>query len=256
MEGTWDAQQKRASCTPFMDITLPPFIIIVLLGILPSLAWLFYFLKKDRHPEPKKLILQLFLLGFLLPPFVGFGEILLQQSITGAYQIITLDLLLFLIAAFWEEGAKYLAARSVFHHEKEFDELTDGMIYLVTVALGFAASENIIHALSGFVGEPHEPLFVSIRVILLRSIGATLLHALASGVLGYFLTRSIFLKERFSLLKGFIAATAIHTLFNWFLYLQQVLKMPSLMYLVIALLTGGLIIILRDFSQLKRYDGQ
>lgn len=239
-----------------MEVTLSSFIIIMVLGIAPSLAWLFYFLKKDRHPEPKELILQLFLLGFLLPPFVGFGEILLQKSITGAYQILSLDLLLFLLAAFWEEAAKYLAARSIFHHEKEFDELTDGMIYLVTVALGFAASENIIHALSGFVGEPNDPLFVSMRVILLRSIGATLLHALASGTLGYFLARSIFLKERFSLLKGFLAATAIHTLFNWFLYLQDVLNMPSLMYIVIALLTGGLIIMLRDFSQLKRYDGQ
>lgn len=239
-----------------MEITLSSFIIIVVLGIAPSLVWLFYFLKKDRHPEPKELILQLFLLGFLLPPFVGFGEILLQKSITGTYQILSLDLLLFLLAAFWEEAAKYLAARSIFHHEKEFDELTDGMIYLVTVALGFAASENIIHALSGFVGEPSEPLFVSMRVIMLRSIGATLLHALASGVLGYFLARSIFLKERFSLLKGFLAATAIHTLFNWFLYLQDVLETPSLMYIVIALLAGGLIIMLRDFSQLKRYDGQ
>lgn len=239
-----------------MELTPSSFIIIVALGIAPSLVWLFYFLKKDRHPEPKQLILQLFLLGFLLPPFVGFGEILLQRSITGAYQILPLDLLLFLLAAFWEEAAKYLAARSVFHHEKEFDEMTDGMIYLVTVALGFAASENIIHALSGFVGEPSEPLFVSVRVIMLRSIGATLLHALASSALGYFLARSIFLKERFSLLKGFLAATAIHTLFNWFLYLQDVLDMPSLMYVVIVLLTGGLIITLRDFSQLKQYDGQ
>ncbi len=239
-----------------MDVTPLPFIIIIALGSLPSLIWLFYFLKKDRHPEPKELILQLFLFGFLLPPLVGFGETVLQKTITRADQIISLNLLLFLLAAFWEEAAKYLGARSIFHHEKEFDELTDAMIYLITVALGFAASENIIHALSGFMGEASEPLFISIRVIMLRSIGATLLHALASGALGYFLARSIFLKERFSLLKGFVAATAIHTLFNWLLYLQEVLQMQSLMYLVIALLIGGLIIILRDFSQLKRYDGQ
>jgi len=37
--------------------------IFILLGLLPSFAWLFFFLKEDTHPEPKKMIALVFFLG-------------------------------------------------------------------------------------------------------------------------------------------------------------------------------------------------
>ena len=40
-------------------------IIYVILGLLPSLTWLSYYLTKDLHPEPKKMILKIFLWGAL-----------------------------------------------------------------------------------------------------------------------------------------------------------------------------------------------
>ena len=41
-----------------------PFYII--LGILPSLIWLAFYLKKDVHPEPKSEVLKIFFYGALV----------------------------------------------------------------------------------------------------------------------------------------------------------------------------------------------
>lgn len=222
------------------------FFIILLFGTLPSIVWLLFYLQKDAHPEPKQIIIQLFLVGFLLAPFVAIGEVFLQTKIGG---ISTTDLsffILFIMAAFWEEGTKYLAARALFHHEKEFDELTDAMVYLITVALGFAAAENILITSSFLLDHPGEDIM---GLLLLRGVGATLLHTLSSGIVGYFLARSYFLKEKMSLAKGLILATAIHTFFNWFIS-KSSLDHPQFILPVILLLVGGLIAILRDFKKL------
>ena len=35
-------------------------ILYVIFGVLPSLAWLSYYLRKDVHPEPKRMVLAIF----------------------------------------------------------------------------------------------------------------------------------------------------------------------------------------------------
>ncbi len=37
----------------------------IFLGILPSIIWLLYYLKKDTHPEPRLMILKIFFWGML-----------------------------------------------------------------------------------------------------------------------------------------------------------------------------------------------
>lgn len=51
----------------FLDIQLPLhlFFFYLFLGITPSLIWLLYYLKKDIHPEPKRMIVRVFILGML-----------------------------------------------------------------------------------------------------------------------------------------------------------------------------------------------
>lgn len=239
-----------------MVITLPLFIFIAIIATLPSILWLFSYLLKDVHPEPKQVILQLFLIGFILPIFVGYGESLLQYKTHPSFPLALQSpqtiaaVALILIAAFWEEVVKYIAARAIFHHEKEFDEMTDAMIYLITVALGFAASENIIIVLNALYEDPAQNIFV---ILGLRTLGANLLHTFASGILGYFIARGLFLKERFSFVKGLLSATAVHAMFNW-LVLQASADQPYTTILLIVLLVIALLIILKDFDNLKRYD--
>lgn len=229
-----------------MPITYSNFFAIVIFGTLPSIAWLIFYLRKDIHPEPKQLIIQLFLIGFLLAPFVAFGEIFLQDRIEGISKTDLSFFILFAMAALWEEGAKYLAARAIFHHEKEFDELADAMVYLITVALGFAAAENILITANFLLEHPHDSI---ISLMILRGVGSTLLHAVSSGIVGYFLARSYFLKEKAMLAKGLLLATAIHMFFNWFIS-KSSLEQPQFILPVILLLIGGFIAILQDFKKL------
>ena len=53
-------------------------------AILPGFIWLLYFLNKDVHPEPKKLILKIFLLGMLVTIpvfFVEWGALFLLEKL-------------------------------------------------------------------------------------------------------------------------------------------------------------------------------
>lgn len=238
-----------------MDLSLVAFIYIAFASIVPSLLWLFSYLKQDPHPEPRSIIFQLFLIGLLLPPFVALGEILLQDGFDHLAQNMASSILLIILAAFWEELAKYLAARTIFHHEKEFDEMTDAMVYLIIVALGFAASENIIVVLRALLNDPSQDVF---RILGLRMIGANLLHTISSGMLGYFLARGLFLRERYSLIKGLVSATLVHSLFNFFVL--QISPQASgnifYLYMVIGLLTVGFAIVLKDFYNLAHHDKQ
>lgn len=220
------------------------------MALVPSAIWLFYYLRKDDHAEPKHILIQLFLVGFLLPPFVGLLEKAGQDWVVffGASPLAVG----FLIgAALLEEAVKYMAALLIFYHNKEFDEPVDAMVYLIVVALGFAASENIIITLSTATQEPTQSI---VLLLSLRFLGATLLHTLASGIVGYSIARWYFFREHFSLARGLASATCVHAFFNIFILKSFApTASPAFIFLVIALLVGGLFVTLGDFRLLKRF---
>jgi len=235
---------------------LPPNTLYLLeisgLALLPSALWLLYYLRQDVHAEPRSVILKLFLAGLLLPPFVASAESAVQGWVV-AFGFSPLALIFLLGAASLEEIAKYLAALVIFYHNKEFDEPVDAMIYLVVVALGFAAGENIVVVLNTALHHPDE----SIALLLsLRFVGANLLHTLTSGIVGYFIARSYFFKEPLGSLRGLVIATVLHTFFNFFILQSSPgpnVFLPQYILLTIALLIGGIVVVWSDFHKLKRY---
>ena len=97
------------------------------------------------------------------------------------------------------------------------EEPFDGVFYLVTAALGFAAFENMLFLLS-----PLQEGDVLRTVVTgdLRFIGATLLHTLSSATIGVALALSFYRSaavRRSAALFGVILAVALHTLFNFFI---------------------------------------
>ena len=54
-------------------------ILYIIFGTLPSLIWLFYYLAKDLHPEPKKMILKVFLYGVIITIPAFFIQIALSE---------------------------------------------------------------------------------------------------------------------------------------------------------------------------------
>ena len=146
----------------------------------PGLLWVYYFYRKDKYdPEPISLVLKAFLYGIL----AVFPAVLLEypfsKLIAQPPNLITLLLLTVFVIGLVEETMKYLAIRYTVFKADQFNEVMDGIIYLVTAALGFAAFENLLYsAVLGF------------KVGLTRAFITSLVHASFSGILGYYLGRA------------------------------------------------------------------
>ncbi|MBI2058008.1 MAG: PrsW family intramembrane metalloprotease [Candidatus Yanofskybacteria bacterium] len=213
------------------------------LGILPSLVWLSVFIKKDIHPEPRYLVTRTFLMGIIVAPiavglqwiFVGLGESFPSLSDVFSFQSPHF----FLWAAFVEEIVKFLAVKFVVLNNPEFDEPIDAMIYMITASLGFAAIENILIL---FRSVP-EGLEGALQLWMLRSVGATLLHALAGALTGYFLAISWFYREHQKKLIaiGIILASIFHFVFNIFLFSYQNDLWGIVLSLLLLVIFAGLI---------------
>ena len=185
--------------------------LLILIGSLPSLVWLGWWLKKDAHPEPKSLITKTLLMGVILSPLAIIFQLLFAQNIPA----LSDGPAFFLWAAFVEELVKYWAVAAIAMRSAEMDEPVDVMIYMLTAALGFAAMENILVINRVFA----EGVAATIGVWGLRFAGATLLHLLSSALFGYFIALGWFWPKsrRFLFLTGLFLATTVHWVFNLFI---------------------------------------
>ncbi|OGD31500.1 hypothetical protein A3C91_01290 [Candidatus Azambacteria bacterium RIFCSPHIGHO2_02_FULL_52_12] len=217
------------------SIDWPELATLILLGLLPSAVWLWYYLRKDNHPEPKMMVLGVFWYGFLGTFFAFSAEWAFMKTLAdtalgcgdcGNKSIGNLDALgtvavssFFILGtlAFIEEIAKYLSAKIKIIRSAAFDEPIDAMIYLIVAALGFAAAENI-----GYVFQAKDAA-TAVGVTFYRFISATALHTLASAVVGYFLALSIIHKKHPLpyVGAGLLFATLLHTLFNFLIILSE-----------------------------------
>jgi RsiW-degrading membrane proteinase PrsW (M82 family) len=202
--------------------------IFIIFGLLPSLIWLLFYLRKDVHPESNAMVLKIFFYGMIAAIIAALVEIGVSISLAFLAAPMTKTLIYFLFSEFIvialvEECSKFLIIKQKVISHSEFDEPVDAMIYMIIIALGFAAFENTLVLFSSFyfskgiiaVGIGNiiaDTVFISS----LRFLGATFLHVLASGIVGYFLALSFFNpKKRLTLIiKGLGLAALLHGLFN------------------------------------------
>ena len=188
-----------------------PIIFIAMLGgVLPALLWLTFWLMEDRcEPEPKRYLLLTFIAGGV----VVFAALWIEQQ---TMRYFTGTTLLFLWAV-TEEMLKFGAAYLVALRLRIFDEPIDAVVYMVTVALGFSAFENMLFLMTPL--QNGDVLQTIIRGDL-RFIGATLLHTLSSATIGMALALAFYKSatiKRMAALTGVILAIVLHTLFNFFI---------------------------------------
>lgn len=186
------------------------FAIAFLGGLIPALFWLWFWLREDKdRPEPFLLIFLAFIAGMMVVPIA----LPLQRM---AIEIYTGDNLIFAWVII-EETLKYIAALLVVLWHRAVDEPIDLIIYMVVIALGFAALENALFIFDPIVSND---VVRTLTTGKLRFLGATLLHVLASGTVGAFLAlafyRSNLIKMVFGMLGLFIAIV-LHAMFNFFI---------------------------------------
>ena len=211
----------------------------LLITILPSLLIVLFFVKSDRFPEPTSQIIKIFMYGILLciPAFyinTALDEIYANTNISEAL------IRSFLSAAPVEEVLKFTVLYSLVYKMKDFNEPIDGIVYGVSVSLGFATLENIyyVYVLSDYFGTPSQGLAI------LRSFSAIPAHGIFGATMGYFFMKYTFIKKENNLALCMIVPILLHGAYNYFA--------SSIFIISLLIVIGSWIILLKNFSRLKK----
>jgi len=209
-------------------------IFAVAFSLLVAFLWLRWFRKKDKYEkEPERLIYLAFFAGALATVPSVLLESLLRLRDQGSTIIPGNLFLSFLWVGIVEEFFKYLAVRLTVYRSKQFNEVMDGMIYMVSAALGFAATENVGYML-GF----------GYSVGFLRAILSYLAHISFSAILGFYMGKAKVEGRKNFVLVGFIFAVPLHWLYNSFLVLGTVKSSGGFLLLGLMIWASGLILTL------------
>ncbi|MEK7662336.1 MAG: PrsW family glutamic-type intramembrane protease [Patescibacteria group bacterium] len=180
-------------------------------GIIPSILWLWFWLKEDRaHPEPRGLIILSFLAGMAGVALVFPLEKLALANLPAGVPVI-------IAWAAIEELVKFGAALLIALKTKFLDEPIDYVIYMITVALGFAGLENALFLMNTAQKSGLADMLATQNM---RFIGASLLHVIASSSIGIAMAISFYrgwFSRKLYLFAGIATAILLHTLFNFFI---------------------------------------
>jgi RsiW-degrading membrane proteinase PrsW (M82 family) len=212
-----------------------------LAGILPSLLWLFFWLREDNlHPEPRLVIALTFLLGMLSVALAIYGESVVTIFVKSQTEQ-------YIVWAIIEEVVKGLAVLIIFLFTDQIDEPIDFMIYFLTAALGFAAIENSFFLLNPL---SNGNISASIAVGDFRFIGATLVHTVSSTFIGFCLALAFYQRfwtKIFMGIIGLIGASAIHSAFN----LSVLSSAPQNTISIFAWIWCAVIVLIILFEEVK-----
>ncbi len=193
-----------------MQFEIQTIVYAILGGALPAIGWLWFWIhQEDENHEPLGLIVMSFITGSLLVFFaIALERFTFNLGIQGTAQII--------IWAAIEELLKLAGFAVIMYGHSSIDEPIDYPMYLIAVALGFAALENVLYLLKPELGVG---TIVSLFTGNLRFLGSTLLHAIASSMIGSAIALSVYLNKNRALYLffGITAAIVLHSVFNFFI---------------------------------------
>lgn len=182
----------------------------VVLALVPAVLWLaFFYLQDVLEPEPKPLVVGVFVLSALLASAVGMPvvrSLFHVQDWLGSSLLVNL-LGSVLIVGFVQEFLKYAAVRYSVYLLPEFDERMDGILYGTAAGLGYATMLNINYVV--------EAGGVSLEIGIIRIVVTALAQASFAGITGFFLARAKFEDEPVWWLPlGLTIAAALNGLFS------------------------------------------
>lgn len=149
------------------------------------------------------------------------------------------------VAPIVEEGAKGIGT---WFFKNKFYELENGLVYGAAVGLGFAACENVLYEANAIsVG-----ISVFIGTAVARALTSTALHASSSAILGYGLSRKIWLGNQgktVSWVPYYLIAVGLHSLFN-LLAIAGSLGATDIIY--VGSLLASLILVQQTISYIRK----
>lgn len=187
---------------------------LLLLAVAPVFAILLYIYVQDKYEkEPRGLLIRSFLLGAIVSIMIVFILYLFTGHfipITDKFSIWQQFIQAFIVVALSEEFSKYVIVKYYAQSKKAFNEPYDGIIYAVMVSMGFACTENIMYVLEG-----------GYQTALVRAFTAVPAHATFGILMGFFMGKAKFSKNRFILnLIGLVLAVVFHGAYDFFLFIN------------------------------------
>ena len=151
---------------------------LLFLALIPGILIIIFIFRKDKvEHEPWSLIFKLLIFGAISCIPAMFMEQFVDSLLPGAFRdpVSYLIAEAFLVAALCEELCKFLLLSLGSWRHKSFDYRFDGIVYGVSVAVGFALLENVLYVMEG-----------GVYVAIMRGLMAVPLHAFCGVFMGVF----------------------------------------------------------------------
>ncbi len=187
---------------------------LLISALAPVFIIIIYIYIKDKYEkESKRILAYTFALGAVVSVVITtilyvFFELFLP--IPDDFSVWQQFIKAFFVVALIEEFSKYVIVKYYNQPRKGFNEPFDGIIYAVMVSMGFAAVENIMYVSQG-----------GLEVALLRAFTAIPAHATFGVLMGYFMGKAKFSKNRMKWnLIGLTVAILFHGTYDFFLFIN------------------------------------
>ena len=213
---------------------------LLLATILPSILIILFFVYSDKFKEPRREIIKVFIYGILITIPAYFLNTYISDFFYNNTRVSEGLISSFLTAAPVEEGLKLSVLYYFVYKMKDFNEPIDGIVYGVTVSLGFATLENLYYVY--LLADYFETTSMALAVI--RSFSAVPAHAVFGIFMGYFFMKYAFIKKGDNLFFAFVVPFVLHGCYNLFTV--------SNFFVSLTLILISWIIALRLFSRLKK----
>ena len=213
---------------------------LLLATILPSILIILFFVYSDKFKEPRGEIIKVFIYGILITIPAYFLNTYISDFLYNNTRVSEGLISSFLTAAPVEEGLKLSVLYYFVYKMKDFNEPIDGIVYGVTVSLGFATLENLYYVY--LLADYFETTSMALAVI--RSFSAVPAHAVFGIFMGYFFMKYSFIKKGDNLFFAFVVPFVLHGCYNLFT--------ASNFFVSLGLILISWIIAIRLFSRLKK----
>ena len=198
-------------------------IFILSVAIAPGLALFSYFyLRNHIANEPSRTLFHTFIYGAILTfPLLFIQHVFVEEAI-----IQNLFLRQVLFSSILEEFFKWLILVMLIFKHFDFDDPYDGILYGVSVSLGFATVENILYLFA-----------FGVDTAFLRALLPVSSHAIFGVVMGYYLGRAKFAKEQSYkplLFVALLIPLGLHMVYNGILSIPGIwiyLMVPFMLFL-------------------------
>lgn len=227
---------------------------MIITAVLPAILLIVFMNRLDKYRQDSAIIidvLKCFGIGVVSALISVYAEqILVELGIVPLSHTTIADCFVsaFVGAALPEEFFKLIAFLCILRWISSYDEYMQGVVYLSSVGLGFAAIENIVYLFTAGTG------WISIAIV--RALLSIPGHFLFSIFMGYFLSKVRFDFTIYNLLGLIFVPFFFHGLYDTFLMISNLNSdMQIVMFLcVIVLMMVMVVLAKRTIVHLQKID--